>query len=44
MLAFSQENAQFAAFQEGDLNDAIVHGFRAKHPETSSRAYAVKHH
>ncbi len=43
IMSFSEENAQFAAFRQGHLEDAIVHGFRAKHPEAASPAYKVKH-
>ncbi len=43
MVSFSHDNARFAAFLAGDLKDAMIHDFRAKHPEVSSKSYRVKH-
>jgi len=43
IVSFSHENAKFAAYLAGDLEDAIIHDFRAKHPEVLSKSYRLKH-
>jgi hypothetical protein len=42
-ISFGQENLAIAAHLEGDLDDAVVHGYRAKHPDADARAYRVRH-
>jgi hypothetical protein len=43
IVSFSHENAKLAAYLAGDLEDAIIHDFRAKHPEVASKSYRLKH-
>ena len=43
IVSFSHENAKLAAYVAGDLEDAIIHDFRAKHPEVASKSYRLKH-
>ncbi len=43
IVSFSHENAKFAAYLAGDLKDAIIHDFRAKHPEVASKSYRLNH-